>query len=809
MLENYIKIGWRNLVKQKMYALIKIGGFAIGIASCLLIALFIRQELSYDLHYPDGDRIYRVVEHYHADNGEVHKGVSFPAPMGNVLKEDFPEVEKVGRFNAGKLFGAGSNSFRRTDKTETFHEEGFAYADQTLLEILRVPFIYGDLRQALSEPNSMVITRSKADKYFPNEDPIGKTVILNNDNARIYKIGGVIEDLPATSHLEAYFLITLTAFERWPGEQTNWHSSNYMTYIMLHQGADKSRLEKKLLSLVKKYYLPRMIESGETNPVEKSKKSSFALQPVKDIHLNLDGVTDDLPHGDIRYIWLFGAIAAFILIIACINFINLSTAKSANRAREVGIRKVAGSLRNNLIKQFLTESILYSFFSFAVAVLMACLLLPYFNSLLGKPVTFPWNEWWLLPTLIAGALIVGILAGLYPSFYLSSFRPIQVLKGDVSRGSKSSPVRNVLVVFQFVTSIGLIVSTAVIYRQMEFVLNKKLGFDKDQVLLVQSTNMIGDQVSTFRDELLQLPGVKTASISDYLPVDGTARDRNGFWTAAQTKEDRIGCQIWRVDHDYVKTMGMKILEGRDFSREMPSDSQAVIINQAMAKALGMKDPLGQRITNGWEGFRAVIGVMEDFHFESMQETIRPLCLALGSSPSIVSVKVSTNDMPGLIHAVTAAWKKFSPDLPIRYNFLDERYAVMYSDVERMGRIFSSFAALAITVACLGLFALSAFMVEQRGKEISIRLVLGASVNNIFQLLTGNFIKLVMISLIIAAPVAWYTMQKWLEDFAYRIDIGWDVFLLSGLMSVGIALLTISYQSIRAALIDPVKNLKSE
>lgn len=808
MLENYLKIGWRNLTKQKMYSLIKVGGFSMGIASCLLIALFIRQELSYDRSYPDGDRIYRVVEQYN-DNGEVHKGVSFPAPMANVLKEEYPEVEKVGRFNPVKIFSSGSKVIRRVDMPEIFHENGFAYIDQSLVEILHIPFVYGNADQALTEPNSIVITKRKADKYFPNENPLGKLLILNSESARTYKITGVIEDFPITSHLQADFLITLSEFEFWPGEQTAWHASNYLTYVMLRPGADKVQLEKKLLSLLKKYYLPRMIEWGETNPMEKLKKSSFALQPVKDIYLNLDRVTDDLPHGDIRYVWLFGAAAIFILIIACINFINLSTAKSASRAREVGIRKVVGSLRNSLIKQFLTESLLYSFFSFTMAVLLAWLTLPYFNSLLGKPLVFNWTEWWLLPILITGALVVGIVAGLYPSFYLSSFRPIQVLKGNISRGAKAFHARNVLVIFQFTTSIVLIVSTAIIYRQMEFVLSKKLGFDKDQVLLVQSTNMLGDQINIFKNELLQLTGVKSATISEFLPVEGTTRDRNGFWTAEQTKENQIGGQIWRVDHDYIRTMGMKILEGRDFSVEMPTDSQAVIINQTMAKSLSMKDPVGQRITNGWEGFWSVVGVVEDFHFESMQKNINPLCLVLGSSPSIVSVKVNTDDMPGLIRSVTKVWEKFSPNLTIRYNFLDERYSVMYSDVQRIGRIFTSFTVLAIIVACLGLFGLSAFMVEQRGKEISIRLILGASVKSVFQLLTGNFVKLVMISLIIAAPIAWYLMQKWLEDFAYRIDIGFDVFLLSGLMAIGIALLTISYQSIRAASINPVKNLKSE
>ena len=808
MLKNYLKIGWRNLVRQKMYSFIKIGGFAIGIASCLLIFLYIRQELSYDRNYPEGGRIFRLVE-LNNDNGIVRRGTHFPAPMATALKEDFPEIEKVARYNANKSFGARSNTIKLDGQTEAFHEQGFVYIDQSLLEILSLPFVYGDRKQALREPNSIVMSKRKADKYFPHENPIGKTIVLNNDNTRTYKVGGVMEDLPVTSHLQADFLITLTGYEKRFGEQTDWHSSNYPTYVMLRPGADKDQLEKKLLSIVKKYYIPRMIEDGEKDPIALSLKSSFALQPVQDIYLNREEITDDLNHGDIRYIWLFAAIAIFILIIACINFINLSTAKSANRAKEVGLRKVAGSQRISLINQFLTESILYSLFSFALAVLAAWLMLPYFNSLLEKQMIFPWSDGWFFPSLLAASLVVGVLAGLYPSFYLSSFRPVQVLKGNVTRGSKSAPVRSVLVIFQFTTSIVLIVSTIVIYRQMEFVMTKKLGFEKDQVLMVQSTDMLGDQVETFKKELLALPGVKSVTASEFLPVEGTTRDRNGFWKEGQSEDDRVGCQIWRVDDDYVRTMGMRIVEGRELSADIASDSMAVVVNQSMVKALNMKDPLGQRITNGWEGFKTVVGVVEDFHFESMQKNIKPLCLALGKSTSIVSIKVSTQDIPGMIQSITRVWKKFSPDLAIRYNFLDDSYALMYSNVQRVGRIFTTFAVLAIIVACLGLFGLSSYMVEQRNKEISIRLVLGASLNNIFQLVTGNFMRLILISLFIATPVSWYLMKRWLEDFAYRADIGLDVFALSGLLSLTIALITISYHSIRAAYANPAISLRSE
>lgn len=805
MLKNYFKSGWRNLVRHKIYSAIKIGGFATGIASCLLITLFVNQELSYDRHYPDASRIYRVVEQYQGDE-TFHKGVSFPAPMAAVLRDQYPEIEKVARFNPVKTFGAGNNIFRRTDMTESFHEEGFAYADPSLLEMLSISFVYGNPELALTEPYSLVITQSKANKYFFGEDPLGKTIVINNNQDRVYTITGVIEDFPVTSHLQANFLMTLSGFEFWPGEQTTWHASNYVTYVTLRSDADKTKLERKLFSIAEKHYLTRMIESGETDPKGKLKRISFALQPVKDIHMNAEGIRDDLPHGDMRYIWLFSSIAACILIIACINFINLSTARSAGRAREVGIRKVVGSVRMSLIGQFLAESVLYSFISFLLALFLTWLSLSYFSDLLGKPVTFQQLDWRLVVIPVLGALIVGIAAGLYPAFYLSAFKPIQVLKGNISQGARAPIARSLLVVFQFTMSAALIIGTTVIYRQMDFVLNKKLGFDKEQVLVIHSTNMLGNQVDIFKDKVLQLPGVESASISEYLPVEGATRNRNELWTTNKTKEERVGCQIWSVDHDYIQTMGMTILMGRSF---LPGDGKAMVVNQAMVKAMGMKDPLGQQVTNGWGGTWTIVGVIEDFHFESLRQNIAPLCLVLDSAPGVVSIKINTADMAGLITLVNTIWRALLPNLAMRYDFLDERYSHTYRDVEQTGRTFGSFAILAIIVACLGLFGLSAFMIEQRGKEISIRLVLGASVNGILQMLTGNFIKLVLIALVLATPLAWYGMQIWLEDFAYRIDISWDIFLLSALVSVGIALFTVSFQSVKAALSSPTKNLKSE
>ncbi len=810
MFKNYFTIAVRQLRKQKMYSAIKIGGFALSIAACLLIALYIKNELSYDKSYPDANRIFRVTGEYD-NNGKLETGADWPPPMAKALLQDFPEVEKSGRLMPHELFyGAGSNEIRRIDKTENNYENKFTYVDQQMLDILKLPMVYGDRAHALAEPNTMVISKQKADKYFPSQNPVGKLMILNDDKNKIYKIDGVMADFPTTSHIQYDFLLTMTGYQLWDHEQEGWGSSNYYTYILLKPGTDATQLQNKLKLIITKYYVPMLKQSGDKLADGFEKKLRLLLQPVKDIHLKSYNIDDGLENGDLRFVWLFGAVACFILIIACINFINLSTAKSANRAKEVGLRKVVGSSRSSLVKQFLTESLLFSFLSFVLGLVIAALLLPYFNALAGKSLSIPWTAWWLLPIMIASALVIGIFAGLYPSFYLSSFKPIQVLKGQLSRGTKNAVLRNGLVVFQFATSIILIISTLVIYKQTHYILNKKIGFDKDQVMLVQGANTLGDKSKSFKEELLKNGQIKSVSNSDYLPVSGTKRDGNTFFREGRTKEDiGVGAQKWRVDYDYIKTMAMRITAGRDFSKQMASDSSAVIINETMVNKMGLKNPLGQQITNGWEHFR-VIGVLADFNFESMKQSVNPLCVVLGNyNSSIISIKMNGADVKNLVTSITSLWKKFSPSQAIRYTFMDETFANMYADVQRMGRIFTSFAVLAILIACLGLFALSAFMSEQRSKEIGIRKVLGATVSSITAMLSKDFVKLVVIAMVIASPIAWWAMITWLRDFAYRIEISWWMFGIAGLIAIVIALITISFQSIKAALTNPVKSLRME
>ena len=783
----------------------------MGIAACLLIALFIKDELSYDRSYPDANRIYRVVG-FDLQDGVIQKWVSFPAPMAKAILKDFPEVENAGHLMPNNLFpGAGSNEVRPADKTENAHDDGFTYASQGMLDILKLPMVYGNRAEALTQPGSIVISKSKADKYFPGQNPVGKILYLNNNKDLPRKITGVIQDIPANSHLHQYnFLLTTAGVEWWKGEQNDWDGNNYTDYVLLKPGTDVAQLEKKLTTdILHNYYLPTMLNDGDKNAEKELASSSLHLQPVGDINLRSYDIQDGLTHGDIRFVWLFGAIAGFILIIACINFINLSTAKSANRAKEVGLRKVIGSQRSSLVKQFLTESMLFSFLSFALGILLARALLPYFNMLSAKSLSIPWTAWWLAPVMLGSAIIIGIVAGLYPSLYLSSFKPISVLKGQLSKGSKNSILRNGLVVFQFTTSIVLIISTVIIYNQVHFILNRKLGYNKEQVLLLQGTNTLGQEVKTLKTGLLKLPQVKNVSISDYLPVADTKRNGNSMWVAGKQNTDAgTDSQVWVVDNDYISTLGMKMVAGRNFNPAIASDSQSVIINQTLAKKLNLKDPVGKRVANGNTTF-PVIGVVEDFNFESMRGDIGGLVMRLGSSPSIVSVKINTGDVTNTIASITSVWKTVAPAQPIRYTFLDESFANMYADVQRMASIFTSFAVLAIIIACLGLFGLSAFMAEQRSKEIGIRKVLGASISSITTLMSKDFIKLVVIAIVIASPIAWWAMTKWEQDFAYRAPISWWVFAAAGTAAIIIALITVSFQSIKAALMNPVNSLKAE
>ena len=533
------------------------------------------------------------------------------------------------------------------------------------------------------------------------------------------------------------------------------------------------------------------------------------MQPVTDIYLKSEGISDGLNHGDIRLIWIFGAIAVFIVLLACINFINLSTAKSSIRAKEVGMRKTIGSSRGNLINQFLTESLLYSFLSFVLGLLIAMLFLPFFNMLANKSLVIPFSSWQFWLIWLVSCVMVGLLAGIYPSVYLASFKAISAITGKSGVRTKNAGIRHGLVIFQFTISIILIIGTLIINNQMGYILNKKLGFNKEQVLVLHGTNVMGNQVVTFKDQLLKLGTVKYVSISDFLPVEGTKRNNNGWWKEGKINQElAVSGQAWVVDNDYVPTMGMHITQGRNFSDSLASDRQGILINETMNKQLGLDEPIGQRITNNM-GTWNIIGVVEDFHFESLKNEIRPLALIPGISPTVISLRAGTGDMPTLIKSVTAVWNKFSPNQEIRYSFLDQDYAKMYKDVQRTGQVFLSIAILAIIIACLGIFGLVTFTSIQRNKEIGIRKVNGARIIEIMLLLNKELITWVIVSFILACPIAWYAMNKWLENFTYKTALSWWVFALAVMLALGIALLTVSFQSWRAATRNPVEALRYE
>lgn len=804
MFKNHLKIAWRSIRKDKLFTTIKIGGFAVGIAACLLIALFIRNELSYDKHYVNKNQIYRVVMQGMFE-GELFKSTHFQLPFADALQTDFPEIIKAGKVNIIVMSGAGKRGMRLAGKSQNTFEDGFILADQEAFDILEVGLEQGNPESALTDPKSIVISRSKADKYFQNGNALGQTIILDDDASKPYKVTGVMKDVPKNSHLDFDFML--------PIEDPNgsWTSQNYFTYVMVDPNANVLELEQKMKSIVEKYLIPAQMERGRAPDfIEVLRTFEYKLQPVTDIHLRSDiKMADGLQHGDIRFVWLFAAIAGFVLLLAVINFINLSTAKSANRAKEVGLRKTVGAFKRNLVAQFLTESVVFSLISFVLGILLAWALLPAFNTIAAKTITMPWAAWWFLPLAVVSSLAVGVVAGLYPAFYLSAFRPVNVLKGSLSLGGKSGKLRSGLVIFQFTTSVILIIGTLIIYRQMDFILKKELGYDKEQVVILEGTGVLGNRSESFREQLLQLPQVKDVTVTNYLPVDGANRNGNTFRGADEGKEGMVPAQIWRVDYDYINTLGIHLKEGRDFSKEFASDSvNSIIINSKMQQELALTDPLGKELDNNGQIW-TVIGVVEDFHFKSLKEDISSLSLVIGKALGAVSVKLEKGNINEALAAITSVWNKNVPNQSINYSFLDQEFAQMHADVQRMGKIFNSFALFAIFLACLGLFGLVTLTAERRFKEIGIRKVLGSSVTQIMALLSTDFLKLVGISFLVAFPLGYYLMDKWLQGFAYRIEIHWWLFALAGLITIGVAFATIGWKSFRAATMNPVKALKDE
>ncbi|MCW3116253.1 MAG: hypothetical protein JWM28_335, partial [Chitinophagaceae bacterium] len=698
---------------------------------------------------------------------------------------------------------------------ENIREDGAIYADSSLFDVFTLEMIAGNKKTALKEPNSLVITESFAKKYFTSPDIIGKTLLLNG-NAN-YKITGVIKDIPKQSHFHFDLFMPVSELEE--SRNNSWITTNFYTYLVLKAGTDIPAFEKQLNRAMQQYQSPQF--KGQLNmSYDDFKKAgnyiTCSLMPLTAIHLHSQLTHELGVNGSIQYVYIFSAIALFILLIACINFMNLSTARSANRAKEVGVRKVLGGLKNNLITQFLVESLVACFLSFVIAILIAALFLPLFNQLAGKQISV---SILLSPSILSGLLLllilVSLISGSYPAFFLSSFQPIKVLKGNLSMGFRGSALRNTLVVFQFTISVILMIGTLVIFNQLEYIRNRDLGFNKEQVLILQNTASLNNNTKAFTNELLQIPGVKNVTNSGFLPLTG-ARTAQGFITVPTFDGKNFTLmQSWPVDESYLPAFQIQLKSGRNFSAQYPTDFAAVIINETAAKVFGGVDPVNKKLyqvsdlSTGKTVAYNIIGVIKDFNFNSLHEQVTPLVLSLRQDNGGMAVRISSRDIPGLLNEIKTKWTSMTSSQPFSYTFLDEEFNKQYSVDQRMGKIFLLFSILAIVIACLGLFGLVTFAAEQRIKEIGIRKVLGAAVTDILKLLSKDFVKLLLLSICIASPVAWWAMNKWLQDFAYRISIGWWMFVAVGAICLLIALVTISFQAIKAAVANPVKSLRME
>ena len=788
MLRNYLKIALRNLRRQKGYAFINIAGLAVGIACCLLIVLHVYDELSYDRYHEHADRIYRLT----IQAGIFGEMPVAPAPTAPALSEHYPEVERFTRM------------YRRSEvlrqEEEYMSEERFFYADSSVFEVFTYPLLSGNPRTALREPNTVVLTASTARRYFGDEEALGRSILLRDGTP--LRVTGIAADLPSNTHLHFDFLASFASLDHNAGEASAnpWRYQGF-TYLLLTSPEASASLQAKLDTLT----------SGEWQEVARvvgwgAEGFSFGLQPLTSIHLHSHTDTEVEPTGDIRYLYLFSAVAAFVLLIACINYMNLATARSLQRTREVGVRKVLGAQREQLVRQFLSESFLLTLLALILAIVCVEALLPVYNWLTGKEMGL---DLWQRPEMLVGlalvVLIVGLGAGAYPALFLSHFRPALVLKGGVATKG-GTRVRRALVTFQFAVSVALMAGTLVIQRQLDYIQTKHLGFDTEQILLLPVKGTLEQKKDAFKQELLALPGVQHVSISSGSPnlAWGITHEHDGI---------EYPLRGIHVDADYLDAMGMELAAGRDFDPALASDSASFIVNETAARLLGLEDKVGEILeTPIYNSNDRLIGIVSDFHIASLREPIGPAFLRLASAPDFMQalvVRLEPNRIPETLQDISGVWRRFAPDFPFDYDFLDEMLREQYEAEKRLAITLGAFALVAILVACLGLFGLAAFTAESRTKEIGIRKVLGASIGSIVALLSKEFARLVILAALVTVPIVYLAMNRWLEDFAYRIEIGPGIFLLAGAAALLIALATVSYQAIKAALSDPVKSLRYE
>lgn len=811
MFKNHIKIAWRSLKKQPFFTLLNIFGLAIGIAGGLLISLYIHDELSYDKMFADADRIHRVQGDIKF-GGDARKFAVTPAPMAENVLNDFSEVELTMRFRT-----QGSQLLRKAGTEANIKEEGTTYVDSTFFKMFGLELLTGDIKTALKAPNTLILTKSAAEKHFSINEALGKTLILDNDDS--YTVTGVIDDFPQNSFLRDHSVfMAMAGYE--DSRIVNWGSNNYQTYIKLIPSANIADIQEPLRGFLGKYVIPGVQQFMPGITEEQFKAAGnyliYSTIPMTDIHLKSDRVAEISGNNDIQSIYILSFIAIFLLVLACVNFMNLSTAHSLKRAKEVGIRKTLGSNKGELIRQFLIESGLVSFASLLLAIILAIILLPFFNDLADKDISMPYGNLFFWLILVGAGILLALFSGSYPAFFMSRFIPVKVLKGANSNNLGGGKVRNALVIFQFAISVFLIISTMVVYQQLDYIQSKDLGFSKDQVLVVNDAFTLGTKAESFKEEVKKLSYVKNATLSSYFPTPSSRSDSTFAPEEGLTDQDNaVSMQRWGVDFDYVSTMDFKMLAGRDFDRDFKSDSTSIIVNESAISVIGIspEEAIGKRYTPdmGAENpkFYTIIGVLKDFHFSPFRAEIESLSLHLSDRAYALAVKLESGNFTNALTGIEGIWNKVAPGQPFDYYFMEDSFNDTYQSEQRLGRIFFIFTGLSILIACLGLFGLAAFNAEKRTKEIGIRKVLGASVSQISYRLSIDFLKLVGLAILVSLPLGWFAMNKWLEDFSYRIEIGIWVFVLASLLAVVISIITVSYQSIKAAIVNPVKSLKTE
>ncbi len=804
MLINYIKVAYRNLIKYKSYSLINIVGLSVGLASCLLILLFVRNELSYDRFHSKASQIYQVPWRFHVGVNEFESALA-PCPLAEAMLSDFPEVLAATRLYSISLYG-GNVYVRYEDKQ--YSEKNFVWADSTIFDVFDITVLTGDAKTALNSPNSVMITPETAKKYFGDVNPIGK--MLKFEDGTLYKVTAIAEDLPVNSHFHFDFMASFSSLKK--SRDTDWYDTAVLTYVVLPEDYPSGQLEAKLDRFSREHAEPviKMITGLAWDEfLANGYEYTFFLEPLTQIHLYSKVENNLEPGGNIKTVYIFSAIAIIILFVACINFINLAISRSARRTREIGVRKAVGSTRMHLVVQFLIETIVLCFIAVVVALIVVVLVLPVFSQLLGRAIPFTlFQNVMFIPLLLLSVVFIGSIAGSYPALVLSSFKPALILKGKYMAGTHGGQFRNILVIFQFVASIALIIGTLVIYNQLKYFQTKELGFDKDQIVVIQNAESLTNR-EAFKNSLLTDSNIKSATFTDCVPQ---MRLEVKVFERPQANQNYTLITILS-DYDFQKTYDVKMAEGRFFDKTRPADAEGVILNKAAIKAMNIENwqqedlyLLGRNRTR-----LKIIGVFEDFHLASLHYDIKPMASVMIKERTayLLSVKLRGGNIQKTLKHIENQWVQYVPDQPLDYVFYDDEFGKMYKSEIQAGHVLSVFSVLAIFVACLGLFGIVSFTTMQRTKEIGIRKVLGSSVVNVVLLLIKDFLKWILVANVIAWPLAWYFMNNWLENFAYRINIGIFTFIFSGTILLAVALITISWQVIRAAQANPVDSIKYE